>query len=73
VQDDSKAHYRLTREEIISNILVFMAAGYETTSTALAYATYELARHPEVLEKLQAEIDQLPLGDDDRSNEETKK
>ncbi len=73
MQDDSKAHYRLTREEIISNILVFMAAGYETTSTALAYATYELARHPEVLEKLQAEIDQLPLGDDDRSNEETKK
>jgi len=39
----------------------------------LAYATYELARHPQVLEKLQAEIDQLPLDNDDRSDEETKK
>ncbi len=73
MQDSSKANYRLTREEVISNILVFMAAGYETTSTALAYATYELARHPEVLQKLQTEIDQLPLDNDDESNEETKK
>jgi cytochrome P450 len=50
-----------------------MAAGYETTSTALANATYELARHPQVLQKLQAEIDELPLSNDDKSDEETKK
>ncbi|CAF1349248.1 unnamed protein product [Adineta steineri] len=72
VSNNSKANYRLTREEIISNILIFMAAGYETTSTALACATYELARHPEVLEKLQSEIDQLPLGNDETSDEEAK-
>ncbi|UJR12510.1 hypothetical protein I4U23_016685 [Adineta vaga] len=68
IQDVSKTNYRLTREEIISNIIVFMAAGYETTSTALAYATYQLARHPEVLEKLQAEIDQLPLSNNDNDD-----
>jgi cytochrome P450 len=73
VQDGSKTNYRLTREEIISNIFVFMIGGYETTSTSLACATYELARHPEVLRKLQAEIDQLPLGADDMSDEEIKK
>ena len=50
-----------------------MAAGYETTSTALAYATYELAKHPEVLEKLRAEIDELPLSDDSNSDDEIKK
>ena len=62
-QDSSKANYRLTRKEVISNILAFMAAGYETTSTSLAYCTYVIATHPEIQEKLQAEIDQLSFGD----------
>ena len=73
MQNGSKANYRLSREEIISNIFIFMLAGYETTSTILACATYELARHPEVLQKLQAEIDQLPLTTDDTIDEEMKK
>ncbi|CAF0993668.1 unnamed protein product [Adineta steineri] len=75
VQDSnsSKANHRLTRKEVTINILVFMAAGYETTSTALAYATYALAKHPEVLQKLQAEIDRFLSSDDSMSDEETKK
>lgn len=48
-----------------------MAAGYETTATALAAATYELARHPDILHKLQAEIDELPLSTTD--NDEARK
>jgi cytochrome P450 family 3 subfamily A len=70
---NNKADYRLTQREIIVNILVFMAAGYETTSTALAYATYVLARHPDVLQKLQAEIDQLPSDNDDEFGEEVER
>ncbi|CAF1264318.1 unnamed protein product [Adineta steineri] len=47
-----------------------MTAGYETTSTTLAYATYVLAKHPEMLQKFSDEIDQLPLDNNNDSNEE---
>ncbi|CAF1058719.1 unnamed protein product [Adineta steineri] len=73
MQDSSKTNYWLTREEVVNNAFIFMLAGYQSTSTALAYATYELARHSKVLQKLQAEIDQLPFNDDDNFDEEMKK
>ena len=41
-----------------SQMTLFMAAGYETTSTALCFTAYELALNPHVQEKLQAEIDE---------------
>ena len=51
-----------------------MAAGYETTATALACSTYILATHPEIHEKLQAEIDQLSFStDNDDDDDEMKK
>ncbi|CAF1111848.1 unnamed protein product [Rotaria sordida] len=48
---------KLTKHEIVSNIFLFMIAGYETTSTALSYITYILATHPNEQQKLQHEID----------------
>ncbi len=39
-------------------IVVFLAAGYETTSTTLAYFSYYMALYPEIQAKLQEEIDE---------------
>ena len=41
-----------------ANSFVMLIAGYETTSTALGFASYELALNPDVQKKLQAEIDE---------------
>ena len=43
-------------DTIVSNCHAFLLAGYETTSTALAYSCYLLASHPEVQERLYEEI-----------------
>ncbi|XP_064405639.1 cytochrome P450 3A24-like isoform X2 [Halichondria panicea] len=48
---------RLTDEQIVTHSVIFLLAGYETTSTALAYVSYMLALNPTVQEKLQQEID----------------
>ena len=37
---------------------VFLIAGYETTSTTLAYMSYYLALYPDLQRKLQDEIDE---------------
>ena len=38
--------------------MTFLVAGYDTTSNALTYCSYILAKHPEELAKLQDEIDE---------------
>jgi cytochrome P450 len=43
--------------EIRDQVLVFLLAGHETTSTALTFALYLLGRHPDVQEKVRAEVD----------------
>ena len=57
---DEKTNESLHRDEVSENIFSFLIAGYETTSTALAYSSYVLAKEPEVQRKLQEEIDQTP-------------
>jgi cytochrome P450 len=48
----------LHSDEVVVNVVLFMFADYETTSTALAYSTYVLATQPEIQEKLVEEINQ---------------
>ncbi|CAF5059463.1 unnamed protein product [Rotaria sp. Silwood1] len=37
-------------------MLMFMIAGYETTSIALAWSIYQLSKHPRVQQKIKAEL-----------------
>lgn len=47
----------ITENNIIANALFILEAGYETTGTALGYAAWLLARHPEVQKEIQLEIE----------------
>jgi len=46
----------LTDAEIRDQVLVFLLAGHETTSTALTYTLHLLGRHPEVQRRVREEI-----------------
>lgn len=45
-------------------ILTFLVAGHETSAGVLAFALYELARHPDIAARTRAEIDQRFPGHD---------
>jgi len=64
---------KLTPGEIASQSFLFILAGFETTSTALAFATYLLATHPKVQEEVLAEIDENLAKDEDVSYEAVQK
>ncbi|KAM4662407.1 cholesterol 24-hydroxylase-like [Discoglossus pictus] len=46
-------------ESLLDNFITFFIAGQETTANQLSFAVLELARHPEILEKVQAEVDDV--------------
>jgi cytochrome P450 len=50
----------LTDREIQVHLSDMVVAGHETTTVAIAWACYELCRHPEAMARLVAEIDGHP-------------
>jgi hypothetical protein len=47
----------MSRDEIADELITMLAAGHETTATALAWAVERLQRHPDLLDRLVADID----------------
>ncbi|KFM82631.1 Cytochrome P450 3A13, partial [Stegodyphus mimosarum] len=64
--DDNHQHHvlkeiyskkNLSLNELVAQCVIFFLAGYDTTASTLAFATYNLALNPDVQDKLIAEID----------------
>ncbi|XP_028264690.1 cytochrome P450 3A40-like [Parambassis ranga] len=48
----------LNDNEILAQAMIFIFAGYETSSSALGFISYNLATHPDIQKTLQEEIDE---------------
>ena len=61
--NDAKLSHKVSKEldemSIVSTALVILIAGYDTTATTLAFACYQLAKHPQVQDRLREEIDRI--------------
>lgn len=52
-----------TDDELVDQMLTFLAAGHETTASALTWGCYLLTLHPQYQDRLRAEIrDRIPSG-----------
>ena len=59
----------LRDEDVCHELVIFLASGLETTATTLAYALWALGRHPEMQERVAAEVraaDETELTSDPR-------
>ena len=54
---DKNTKIELTIEEMTAQAFVFFFGGFDTTSTNMSFAAYEIALNPEVQTRLQEEID----------------
>ncbi|XP_076040630.1 cytochrome P450 9e2-like [Oratosquilla oratoria] len=57
--DTAKSKYPVTDDTIISQAVMFLFAGFQTTSAALSFTADLLARHHEVQERLREELRSL--------------
>ncbi|KAH8401701.1 hypothetical protein KR009_007402, partial [Drosophila setifemur] len=56
---DTGENVNLTIEEITAQAFVFFAAGFETSSTTMGFALYELAQHQDIQDRVRKEIQEV--------------
>jgi cytochrome P450 len=49
----------LSDDEIRDELIVFMGAGHDTTATTMAYTLWQLGRHPDLQDRVRAEVDAI--------------
>ncbi len=52
----------MSDEQLMSECLTLFGAGHETTATSLTWTWYLLCQHPEIYQKVQAEVDSVLQG-----------
>lgn len=60
---DEQTGEPMSRQQVLDELLTFVAAGHETTAHGLAWMYYLLSQHPEARERIEAEVDEV-LGSD---------
>lgn len=56
---DEESQQQMTEQQLFDEVMTIFIAGYDTTATVLTWLGVVLENHPEVLQKLQAEIDEV--------------
>lgn len=56
---ETDSHKALSDLELVAQSVIFIFAGYETTSSALTFFMYLMAIHPDAQQKLQEEIEAM--------------
>lgn len=62
---------KLSDDEVVAQSVIFLLAGYETSSTTLSMTCYHLATNPDVQQRLQQEIDSVWIDEDKIPSYET--
>lgn len=61
---DAETNEPLSREELRQELISIFLAGHETSANAMTYIFMLLAEHPDILQKVVAEVDEV-VGDED--------
>ncbi|KAH0600561.1 hypothetical protein MHUMG1_01559 [Metarhizium humberi] len=56
---DPTTHEKLSDENITDQLITFLIAGHETTSSLLSFSFYYLLKNPSTYQKVQQEVDQV--------------
>jgi cytochrome P450 len=56
---DSETGLGLTDQELHDEVMTIFMAGHETTGNGMAWTLYAVAEHPDVRERLEAEVDEV--------------